>query len=159
MLITAVMSHAALAAETTSPNPERKTFSDFWEEALNAPERIVGDTVSIQPSSPYYSAAVAGTGAQGRVILLLDLSKDGRVKSARVHTSSRSDTLDAAAIRKALTMSYQGRGAAPKTVSGALYQSTALQVHGCVSAANAIKARSGTGLEVAVGGSSTDVVA
>jgi hypothetical protein len=49
--------------------------------------------------------------------LLLDLSKDGQVKGARVHTSSRSDALDASAIRKALTMSYQGRGAAPATVS------------------------------------------
>jgi TonB family protein len=117
MLITSVMTNAALAAETTAPNASRKSIADYWEEPRNAPERILGDTISIRPGSPHYSAALAETGAQGRVILLLDLSKDGQVKGARVHTSSRSDALDAAAIRKALTMSYQGRGAPPATAS------------------------------------------
>jgi hypothetical protein len=65
MLITFVMTNAAPAADTPSPNPERKAVSDFWESLrLDAPELIVGDTVSIQPGSPYYSASVAETGAR-----------------------------------------------------------------------------------------------
>lgn len=100
MLLTPWMANPTLAADRSSEL-----------------ESIVGDTVLIRPSSPYYSTTVADTGAQGTVTLLLDLSKDGQVTSARVHTSSHSEELDASAIRKALTMSYQGRGAPPSMVS------------------------------------------
>lgn len=80
-------------------------------------ERIVGDYVVMYPGSAHYPAELADTGAQGTVILLLDLSRDGHVKHARVHTSSRSAQLDALAKAKSLTMTYQGNGAPPATAS------------------------------------------
>jgi TonB family protein len=108
----------SLAADAPSqPATPEHPSERWWENLEKAPEDIVGDTVLIRPWSPYYGTSVAETGVQGTVILLLDLSKDGKVTAARVHTSSHSDALDGSAIRKALTMSYQGRGAAPATAS------------------------------------------
>jgi TonB family protein len=80
-------------------------------------ERILGDALFIDPGSEFYSVELAGRGVQGTVILVLDLTNDGQVQKAHVHTSSRSEELDAAAVRKSLTMTYQGNGKPPAAAS------------------------------------------
>jgi len=80
-------------------------------------ERIIDGALYIDPASPFYPADLAERGAQGTVILLLEMNPDGTVKTAHVRTTSRSDELDAAAVRKALTMTYQGRGDSPPLTS------------------------------------------
>jgi len=109
----------AFAQTVTNSDKRKLDVGSLFDELNKGPEgeRVFGDSIYVYPGSDYYPKSLAEAGVQGRVILFLDLSKDGHVVKASIYRSSGSSELDDTAIKKAMSMSYQGRGESPDAAS------------------------------------------